>query len=85
MLNNVIRKRRKILCDLDDVNKILDILSDHQLTWQPLADLKIGCCRWANAPKCWFIYISATNKKWDSVLNDIKNKNITLFDESVGS
>lgn len=81
---NIFRKQRNILVDFEDLANVLNILDKHDLTWQYLADLKIGNCGWKKAPNCWFVHVRATNKTWISVLRSIKQNNITLLDETTG-
>lgn len=83
MLKNIIRTRRRIFIDKNDMVTVLEILCKYEVCWHDLANLKVGRCGWAKAPDCWFVHVSVGDRKWNNILKEFKNKGVTLLPETV--
>lgn len=77
-IEEFIEKECEILIDKKDAMNMLNILNDADVI-----RYTIKSCGWAKAPDCWFVHFRANNRKWVTVLQMMKQRDVEFLPPTV--
>lgn len=81
LYDNLIVIRRQLIVNEDDIMGLLRIFDrvNHRFRNDVLMDMEIGRCGWADDPNKWYIHFGTSNRKWRSIIMEIKNNHRMLI------